>query len=146
MKHKNLKINLDANGGTCAFTSIKVKYDEQVTLPTPNKDNNKFVSWLYNGERIEQSFKYQYDFDITLVASYLLTTNDYEYEIINNEAHLIKYLGNETNIYLPSFIDGHPVTVISDFAFEDVIDVIESIYFPSSIKDVHQGLLMEQNH
>ena len=138
---QEFKINFDANGGTCTFTSIKVKYDEQVTLPKAYKDNNKFMSWLYNGERIEQSFKYQYDFDITLVASYLLTTNDYEYEIVNNEAHLIKYLGNETNIYLPSIIKGHTVTAISDFAFEDVIDVIESIYFHSSIKDVHQGLL-----
>ncbi len=48
---------------------------------------------------------------------------------------IIKYVGNDHMIIVPSEIDGHTVTVIGDAAFESC-ESLESIIVPSSILSI----------
>lgn len=48
----------------------------------------------------------------------IYTQGDYEYIIINiNEVELRKYLGDETEVAIPSEMGGMPVTSIGEFCF-----------------------------
>lgn len=55
----------------------------------------------------------------------------YEYKVKNEEVTIVKYLGNEANIMVPSKIDGKPVTTIEEMAFID-LDV-KTICFPYTV-------------
>lgn len=52
-----------------------------------------------------------------MVCANFTKNEKYEYKVKNDEITIIKYLGKETNILVPSRIDGLPVTTIEDMAF-----------------------------
>jgi len=56
--------------------------------------------------------------------------DDYKYIIENGEAHIRKYLGNETEIIVPDSLEGCPVTMVSGTAFGYNVT---SLTFPETI-------------
>ena len=56
--------------------------------------------------------------------------DDYKYVIENGEAHIRKYLGNETEIIVPDSLEGCPVTLVSSTAF---VNNVTSLTFPETI-------------
>lgn len=56
--------------------------------------------------------------------------DDYKYVIENGEAHIRKYLGNETEIIVPDSLEGCPVTLVSSTAFRNNVT---SLTFPETI-------------
>jgi len=43
---------------------------------------------------------------------------DYEYEIVNGEVTINRYIGADSDVVIPDMIEGYPVTTIGDGAFE----------------------------
>ena len=56
--------------------------------------------------------------------------DDYKYVIENGEAHIKKYLGDETEIIVPDKLEGCPVTMVSSTAFRNNVT---SLTFPETI-------------
>lgn len=56
--------------------------------------------------------------------------DDYKYVIENGEAHIRKYLGDETEIIVPDSLEGCPVTLVSSTAFGNNVT---SLTFPETI-------------
>lgn len=65
-------------------------------------------------------------------------SEDYEYAITNGTAQIKRYLGNDTNVIIPSEIDGYTVTSIGDSAFYGT-DVV-SVTFPSTLEMLGGGV------
>ena len=60
---------------------------------------------------------------------------DYEYKILNGEAVITKYLGNDATVTIPDTIAGCPVTVISDRVFYQN-QTITQITLPESLTKI----------
>ncbi|MDD7394610.1 MAG: leucine-rich repeat protein [Acholeplasmatales bacterium] len=64
------KINLDANGGSCLYSSLDVTYNESYSLPIASKEGFTFKCWTYNDEDVLDTSCYLYTNDVTYVAGY----------------------------------------------------------------------------
>ena len=72
---KTYTVTYDANGGNVATASFKATYDEEFTLATPTRDGYRFVCWTYNGNKVDDSSKWNIDAEsIILVASWIEVT------------------------------------------------------------------------
>lgn len=73
-------------------------------------------------------------------SAFAAESGDYSYELINGESEvaITAYNGDKELLFLPSRIDGKPVTVIAEEAFADN-DSIESIVFPSSLRAIEDS-------
>ena len=47
------------------------------------------------------------------------TSGDYEYEVYEGEVLIVAYIGTETEVTIPSTIEGYPVCYIEPYAFKD---------------------------
>jgi len=65
-----------------------------------------------------------------------IIAGDYRYEIIGDECVITKYLGSETEVSVPSSIDGMPVTRIGTRAFADCENVT-SISLHGTVVTIH---------
>jgi len=53
-KANTYTVTLDANGGSCSSTSMKITYDSEYTLPTPTRSGYTFTGWYTeNGNKVE---------------------------------------------------------------------------------------------
>jgi len=59
----------------------------------------------------------------------------YEYEINDGEVTITKYIGNETDVDIPSEIEGFPVTAIGEKAFFECT-ILESVSIPDSVNSI----------
>lgn len=78
------------------------------------------------------------------LTSYALTDGDWEFQLLDNEVEITKYLGDDENIVFPDSIFGQPVTSISkDFRLwsYDFSEPVKSIVYPKGIKKIHQHLM-----
>lgn len=65
---------------------------------------------------------------------------DFKYRIVNNEVIITGYSDlSSTEINIPEFIDGLPVTCIDEHAFHGVLHV-EYLILPNSIVDIHWNI------
>ena len=68
----------------------------------------------------------------------LFTAGDYEYTLDEGTAAIVRYTGSETGqITVPPAIDGYPVTVIGDYAFQEC--PASSIVLPDTITEIEKG-------
>ena len=76
-----ITVTLNADGGTCDATEININYGADYTLPTPSKFGYTFEGW-YNGEaKVESVGKWNVGTDVTLVASWKLSSTEISYVI-----------------------------------------------------------------
>ncbi len=59
-------------------------------------------------------------------------TNEYKFKVIDGQVGIIRYLGTEANVIIPSQINSIPVTFIEDGAFCEDINLI-SVEIPDSV-------------
>ena len=68
------------------------------------------------------------------------STGEYEYAVNEDgTAKIIRYLKEESQIMVPSQLDGHPVTVIAEHAFAYYVNSITSIMLPDTVTDIEAG-------
>ena len=67
-------------------------------------------------------------------ASATYESNGYKYTIYNGKANLVKYVGNEKNVVIPTELNGYPVTKLTSEVFMNNSS-IESVVIPASITE-----------
>lgn len=74
---------------------------------------------------------------VDVVASYGSESNpeDYQYDIVDEQVTITGYIGTESNITIPSEIDGYPVTTIGHSAFFEN-EVIEKVMIPDGVTSI----------
>ena len=71
----------------------------------------------------------------TTTAIEIDNADDFEYTIKNNEVTIVKYIGNDSNVIIPSIIDGYPVTIIGEEAFWEY-EKLENMNIPNSVTTI----------
>ena len=73
----------------------------------------------------------------TTFASTIYTSGDYRYLINSdgNTATIYEYTGSDTEIVIPSTIDGYTVTILNDSSFEECVNLI-SVTIPDSVTEI----------
>ena len=64
--------------------------------------------------------------NIELIAKYSIVANKYAYSEFDNYIELLSYNGDESDVVIPSSINGKPVTTILNKIFESNKDNIKS--------------------
>lgn len=129
------RVTLDAKGGEVDSSVIDVIFNTPLSLPVPRLANYDFIGWYYEDTLIPNNYIYDFDFNIDLAASYQLNGNKFSYRLVDNEAIITAYNGDNSDVILPTVLDGYKVVGIDNNAFESVKDNIISIAFTSEIKD-----------
>lgn len=70
------------------------------------------------------------------------TKPDFEYEVVNNVAVITKYSGSDTEVVIPSEIDGYKVTTIGEHAF-DCCKTIEKVIISEGITKIESNAFEE---
>lgn len=66
---------------------------------------------------------------------------DYDYDIINEEAVIIDYIGDEQNVIIPATLEGYPVTGIENYAFSEYPS-LTSVTIPESVSEIGENAFM----
>ena len=67
-----------------------------------------------------------------------LTEGDWEFQLLDNEVMITKYLGSDTNVKIPETIYGVPVTKTGEHIFDSVSETIKTITFPKTMKVIDE--------
>ena len=59
----------------------------------------------------------------------------YEYEVVDSTVKIVKYTGNESSVKIPDSINGHSVTKIGEYAFEEKQSLTEVI-LPNKLESI----------
>ena len=76
-------------------------------------------------------------FSLLSLADEVLIEGDYEYTVTDEEATITKYIGEDSDVTVPSMLGGFPVTAIGDYAFS-LNSILTSVTIPDGV--VHIGL------
>ena len=74
---KSFVITYDLQGGEFfGYPNIitKAKYNDVISLPNVYKFGCTFDGWTINGKKVDNTFTYKYDYDITIVANWKVNT------------------------------------------------------------------------
>ncbi len=136
-------ITFHANGGEGEMPQQKIATDSTVQLISNNyfREGYIFIGWATtpNGERsyAENEF-YTMDsennYDLFALWSQGSLLNDFQYSG-DEEISIVKYIGTDSLVVIPEFIDNKPVTGIANGAFADNEDIVE-VCFPNSLKTI----------
>lgn len=70
------------------------------------------------------------------------STENFEYEILDDKATVTKYTGTSANVEIPAEIEGAPVTKIGFYSFEAKYG-IESVILPETVELICEGAFMD---
>ena len=73
---------------------------------------------------------------------------DFEYQINGSEVTITKYVGDDSSVYIPDYIDGRKVTQISHSAFallDELQNSIEFIRLPAYLEEIEEYSFMGTN-
>ena len=142
--------NLD--GGVCDNRTKFVYSDCPFALNDAQKEGYNFVGWYtLDGENNKTYVESITDVgDIVLYAEYTKIENvlfEYRY-VTENESGaevdpyyaITKYAGSESEVVIPSTIDGHSISAVESSVFADCIANIEKVVFDEGIKHVQVGI------
>lgn len=105
----------------------------EVTIGTERSFTRPEASPVETSKNFHSDEVAEHDGDTPDVEEYWNTTAvDYEYEIIDAYVRLIKYIGTQTAIIIPSEIEGKPVRVIGEECFMDTL--ITAVKIPNSVE------------
>ena len=94
------ELNLET-GNDSKYDPITVTFNQEVTLPTDLiKEGFTFVGWYFNGVKVEESFKYNYPFSITITAKW--RSDDIQFEDLVYNGTTVKYRGSSTAVVIPT--------------------------------------------
>ena len=143
-------LSLEYEGADANFDteSLEVWTGEEYTLPVPSRENYVFGGWYSapggggtkftdgKGNGIDV---WSYDGDITLYA-YWLGTDGLAYTLNDGDTYTLTGLTDTdlTEVYIPEYYDGKPVTAIDENAFANGGNITE-IIVPDSITTIGKG-------
>jgi len=91
--------------------------------------NGKVSQW--NDIYIDNSYNGNY----CLLNSTILFVDEFIYSVSDGESAVAGYTGEETEVMIPSQIEGYPVTAVSDMAFMEC-DKITAVTVPQGVKTI----------
>lgn len=143
-------LSLEYEGADANFDteSLEVWTGEEYTLPVPSRENYVFGGWYsapggdgtkYADEEGNGIGVWSYDGDITLYA-YWLGTDGLAYTLNEGGTYTLTGLTDTdlTEVYIPEYFDGKPVTEIAENAFASGSNITE-IIVPASISAIGKG-------
>ncbi len=70
-----------------------------------------------------------------------LTEGDWEFQLLDDEVHITKYLGSGGDVVIPDKIYDRPVTSMDGYTpFEEVLKELTSVTFPSTMKSIPNSI------
>ena len=137
-------VSFDSNGGSFVES---ITYDDWIidNLPTPTKDGFRFGGWYIGTTKIENGYKNVEQVDLTLKASWINAASLFEYQEIDDEVTILKYVGSYTDVEIPSTIEGKNVTSIDVNAFKNNLN-LTSVKFNRNLTSIPDGLLEGQEN
>ena len=97
---------------------------------------SKPVDWDSNWTNVLSNVIYGMDGEINI-------NNFFVYMIKNNNVTLISYLGSSSNVYIPSSLDGNPVTIIKTGFYQR--NGGADIYIPSSVTTIETNAFVNKS-
>jgi uncharacterized repeat protein (TIGR02543 family) len=130
-------ISFNTNGGN-DMNSLTQTFGSVINEPSnPVKEGYIFGGWYFDQDlKKEFSPNTILKEDTSLYARWyiIVLPSSFEYRIVNNEAYITNYTGNETEIEIPSTLDGYVVTQIAGFAFYK--NQLTSVAIPNSVTSI----------
>ncbi len=92
---KYVNITLDANGGKCDTSTLRLQSGKEYIIPTPSREKYHFAGWYYGNVQVKTEGNWLYDFDLTLIAKWEPKEYKIVYKLnegeINNEKNPSTY-------------------------------------------------------
>ncbi len=130
----NWEVTFDSNGGTEVEGQI-VQNGSKITRPVePVRKDYVFDGWFVDDEKWAFS-GFVVTENVTLTAKWKYQL---EFDFVGGEQIVTKYIGNETEVEIPSEYEGYPVTQISESAFNRCSS-LTSVTIPNSVTTIGQG-------
>ena len=130
-KANSYTVTFDTAGGSLASSTQVVIFGEEFVLPVPTKASHQFLGWYYGEQKIENG-KWSIASDVTLTAKWLSYVNVSSSGAITG---LSSYGKTQSDIVIPSEINGIPVTSIDHQAFSDCTN-LTSVTIPDSVSSI----------
>ena len=132
------RIEFNVNGGEELGEKTRILEcgDSYGTLPVPIRQGFTFGGWFtekYGGLEIHDSDIFEKEENQTLYAHWLI--DSFSYEITGEEVVITGYTGSDTEITIPSDIEGYPVTGIRNEVFAENT-YITKITIPKSLTNI----------
>ncbi|HTO16687.1 MAG TPA: leucine-rich repeat domain-containing protein, partial [Edaphocola sp.] len=129
-----LQISIPSTISHIKYGAFQMNQIENIEVP----ESVKFIgNNILRGNRIKTA-KFPEYYQGSIADQFLdnsgIRFNDFEYIIFNEKAVISKYFGSETDIILPSNIEGYPVLAIGAYAFRK--KKLNSVVFPKSTIDI----------
>ena len=140
---KYFVVTFNTLGGSTIISEIGLKSNSTLTQPAdPTKaycdflgwysDSNYTVQWNFLTDRVKS--------DLTLFVKWFQyePAANFMYETVDGGIRIINYSGPSTNVIVPKIIDGKPVTIIGECAFNMVNAYLKNIVLPDSVTTLEQ--------
>ena len=145
-------VTYDCDGGTMAVEETVVVLDEAYSLPSPTRENYKFVGWYLDGEPFEAMGVWTIEDDVTLKAKWELR-DDYGFifEEVSGGYRVVNYKGVvKERIVVPDTYNGVSVVDVSNDAFLNLKKFLDNgeisnlrIYIPKELSDKSTGIAFD---
>ena len=127
---------LDANGGELSNDSITVYYGcAYGELPQPLRKDYSFDGWMHDEKLVSSNTVVAALDDHVLVAQWKLMPDIWIYNVEGGKATITRYLTLDSNIVIPSDIDGYPVVSLASGALTNCTNTT-SVVIPSCITNI----------
>ncbi len=129
-------VTLNTSGGN-QLDGVTVQYGTVIeTLPTPTKLDYAFGGWTHNGSAVVLPYTFTACQNVEFMATWIGLSEGITYEIVEGTSvKIISYSGTETNVTIPSTIDGLPVTMVDEYAFKNN-STIETLKFGEYVTNI----------
>ncbi len=138
-----ITITFAENGGD-ELEDVTLLYQAAVTPPTPVRGDFTFGGWFVDKDlTTPMPSEYAATENATLYAYWIeeAKPNLFRYSGYNNTANTIisKYTGTQTDVRIPAYIGGSPVTYIDAYAFQNCQNVT-SVIIPDGVVLLYAGV------
>ena len=132
-------VNLVANNGK-DIDSVSHLFESIITLPTPQRDGYTFGGWFTDADLSEACVNYQMPSNDINVYAWWTEENKPTDFVYSGEGHysISAYVGTQTEMMIPAYIGGIPVTSIGYRAFYDVTNITKASV-PNTVESIGSG-------
>lgn len=132
-------VNLVANNGK-DVDSVSHLFESIVTLPTPQRDGYTFGGWFTDADLSEACVNYQMPSNDINVYAWWTEENKPTDFVFSGEGQysISAYVGTQTEMMIPAYIGGIPVTSIGYRAFYDVTNITKASV-PKTVESIGSG-------
>ena len=132
-------VNLVANNGK-DVDSVSHLFESIITLPTPQRDGYTFGGWFTDADLSEACVNYQMPSNDINVYAWWTEENKPTDFVFSGEGQysISAYVGTQTEMMIPAYIGGIPVTSIGYRAFYDVTNITKASV-PKTVESIGSG-------